>query len=64
MRANADTLPAKPMLDLKDVYYFVHVVDRGGFTAAGDSLRLPKSTLMTFIKMGSKVTRFLGRGKD
>jgi DNA-binding transcriptional LysR family regulator len=33
------------MLDLKDVYYFVQVVDRGGFTAAGVSLRLPKSTL-------------------
>jgi len=28
-----------------------------------EMLRLPKSTLMTFIKMGSKVTRFLGRGK-
>ena len=33
------------MLDLKDVYYFVQVVDRGGFTSAGQSLRLPKSTL-------------------
>lgn len=33
------------MLDLKDVFYFVQVVDRGGFTAAGNSLRLPKSTL-------------------
>jgi len=33
------------MLDLKDVFYFVQVVDRGGFTAAGSSLRLPKSTL-------------------
>lgn len=33
------------MLDLKDVYYFVQVIDRGGFTAAGSSLRLPKSTL-------------------
>ncbi len=33
------------MLDLKDVFYFVQVVDRGGFTAAGQSLRLPKSTL-------------------
>ncbi len=28
-----------------------------------EMLRLPKSTLMTFIKMGSKVTRFLGRDK-
>jgi DNA-binding transcriptional LysR family regulator len=33
------------MLDLKDVYYFVQVVDRGGFTSAGRSLRLQKSTL-------------------
>lgn len=33
------------MLDLKDVFYFVQVVDRGGFTAAGTALRLPKSTL-------------------
>jgi len=33
------------MLDLKDVFYFVQVVDRGGFTSAGQSLRLPKSTL-------------------
>jgi len=33
------------MLDLKDVFYFVQVVDRGGFTSAGRTLRLPKSTL-------------------
>jgi DNA-binding transcriptional LysR family regulator len=33
------------MLDLNDFYYFVQVVDRGGFTAAGRTLRLPKSTL-------------------
>ncbi|WP_105423622.1 LysR substrate-binding domain-containing protein [Neorhizobium sp. T25_27] len=33
------------MLDLKDVYFFVQVVDRGGFTSAGRSLRVPKSTL-------------------
>lgn len=33
------------MLDLKDLYYFVQVVDRGGFTAAGRTLRVPKSTL-------------------
>ena len=33
------------MLDLKDLFYFVQVVDRGGFTSAGQSLRLPKSTL-------------------
>jgi len=33
------------MLDLNDFYFFVHVVDRGGFTAAGRTLRIPKSTL-------------------
>ncbi|ODP33220.1 LysR substrate-binding domain-containing protein [Pandoraea sp. ISTKB] len=38
------------MLDLKDVYYFVQVVDRGGFTSAGEVLRLPKSTLSHRLK--------------
>ncbi|WP_267221405.1 LysR substrate-binding domain-containing protein [Dyella silvae] len=33
------------MLDLNDFYYFVQVVDRGGFTAAERTLRIPKSTL-------------------
>jgi DNA-binding transcriptional LysR family regulator len=33
------------VLDLKDVFYFVQVVDRGGFTAASRSLHVPKSTL-------------------
>jgi len=33
------------VLDLNDFYYFVQVVDRGGFTAAGRTLRVPKSTL-------------------
>src|SRR5258706_7243206 len=33
------------MLDLNDFFYFVQVVDRGAFTAAGRALRLPKSTL-------------------
>ena len=28
-----------------------------------EMIRMPKSTLMTFINMGSKVGRFLGRGK-
>jgi hypothetical protein len=32
-------------LDLNDFFYFVQVVDRGGFTAAGRTLRIPKSTL-------------------
>jgi DNA-binding transcriptional LysR family regulator len=33
------------MLDLNDFFYFVQIVDRGGFTAAGRTLRVPKSTL-------------------
>ena len=38
------------MLDLKDVFYFVQVVDRGGFTSAGQGLRLPQSTLSHRVK--------------
>ena len=34
-----------PMLDLNDLFYFVQIVERGGFTAAGRSLGMPKSTL-------------------
>jgi DNA-binding transcriptional LysR family regulator len=34
-----------PVLDLNDFFYFVQVVDRSGFTAAGRMLRIPKSTL-------------------
>jgi DNA-binding transcriptional LysR family regulator len=37
------------MLDLNDFFYFVQVVDRGGFTAAGRTLRTPKSTLSHHI---------------
>ena len=33
------------MLDLNDFHLFVQVVDRGGFTAAGRFLQIPKSTL-------------------
>lgn len=33
------------MLNLNDFYYFVQVVERGGFTAAGRTLGKPKSTL-------------------
>ncbi len=33
------------VLDLNGFFYFVQVVDRGGFTAAGRTLRIPKSTL-------------------
>jgi len=33
------------MLDLNDFFLFVQVVDRGGFTVAGRTRRMPKSTL-------------------
>ena len=33
------------MSDLNDLYYFVKVVDHGGFTAAGRALNMPKSKL-------------------
>jgi DNA-binding transcriptional LysR family regulator len=33
------------MLDLNDFFYFVQVVQCGGFTAAGRALGMPKSTL-------------------
>jgi DNA-binding transcriptional LysR family regulator len=33
------------MLDLNDLFYFVQVVERRGFTAAGRTLGMPKSTL-------------------
>lgn len=33
------------MLDLNDIFLYVQVVDRGGFTAASRTLRTPKSTL-------------------
>jgi DNA-binding transcriptional LysR family regulator len=33
------------MLDFNDFFYFVQVVDRGGFTAASRTLGVPKSTL-------------------
>ena len=33
------------MQDLNDLYYFVHVVDQGGFSAASRSLGIPKSRL-------------------
>jgi DNA-binding transcriptional LysR family regulator len=38
------------MLDLNDFYYFVQIVDRGGFTAASRSLSVPKSTLSHRIR--------------
>jgi len=36
---------SKLSIDLNDLYFFVQVVDRGGFTAAADALDIPKSRL-------------------
>jgi DNA-binding transcriptional LysR family regulator len=51
------------VLDLNDFFYFVQVVDRGGFTAAGRSLRVPKSTLSYRIQQleAELGTRLLNR---
>ena len=51
------------MLDLNDFFYFVQVVDRGGFTAAGRTLRVPKSTLSHRIQQleGDLGVRLLNR---
>lgn len=51
------------MLDLNDFFYFVNVVDRGGFTAAGRTLRVPKSTLSHRIQQleGELGVRLLNR---
>jgi DNA-binding transcriptional LysR family regulator len=38
------------VLDLNDFFLLVQVVDRGGFTAAGRTLRMPKSTLSHHIQ--------------
>ncbi len=43
---------------LKAMLDFVEIIDRW----YGQMLRLPKSTIMTLMKMGSKVAGFLGRG--
>src|ERR1700758_3138792 len=40
----------RPMLDLNDFLYFVQVVERRGFTAAGRALGMPKSTLSYRMK--------------
>ncbi len=36
-------------IDLNDYFYFVHVVDKGGFTRASESLGIPKSRLSRHI---------------
>jgi len=45
------------MLDLNDLYFFVQVVDRKGFTAAADALKVPKSNLSRRIQ---KLEQHLG----
>src|SRR5215831_6722202 len=51
------------VLDFNDFFYFVQVVDRGGFTAAGRTLRIPKSTLSHRIQQleGNLGVRLLNR---
>src|ERR1700751_1447971 len=51
------------VLDLNDFFFFVQVVDRGGFTAAGRTLRIPKSTLSYRIQQleGNLGVRLLNR---
>ncbi|HNP52354.1 MAG TPA: LysR family transcriptional regulator, partial [Nitrosomonas nitrosa] len=39
------------MHDLNDLYYYVQVVDHGGFTSAGRALHLPKSKLSRRIAL-------------
>lgn len=52
-----DAQGGEAMLNLKDVYFFVQVVDRKGFSAAADSLDVHKSTLSLRIK---ELESFLG----
>jgi hypothetical protein len=52
------------MLNLNDFFYFVQVVDHGGFTAAGRLLRIPKSTLSHRIQrleteLGARLLNFI-----
>jgi hypothetical protein len=49
------------VLDLNDFFYFVQVVDRSGFTAAGRILRIPKSTLSHRIQRDSGDTCFISQ---
>ncbi len=37
-------------IDLNDYYYFVHVVEKGGFTRAAEALGIPKSRLSRHIQ--------------
>ena len=39
------------MQDLNDLYYFVQVVDHGGFAAAGRALGMPRSKLSRRIAL-------------
>lgn len=38
------------LIDLNDYFYFVHVVEKQGFSAAADALNMPKSRLSRHIK--------------
>jgi DNA-binding transcriptional LysR family regulator len=54
------------MLNLNDVYFFVQVVDKKGFSAAGKALNLPKSSLSRRIlqleaKLGARLIQRTSR---
>ncbi len=38
------------MIDLNNYFYFVHVIEKGGFTAAANALAMPKSRLSRHIR--------------
>jgi len=45
------SVASQPMRDLNDLYYFVQVVDHGGFAPAGRALGMPKSRLSRRIAL-------------
>lgn len=51
------------MRDLNDLYYFVQVVDHGGFAPAGRALNLPKSKLIHLEETNRRVD-VVGEGID
>ena len=45
-------------IDLNDYFYFAHVVEKGGFAAAGRALSLPKSLLSRHVQQLDARGRF------
>ena len=52
------------VLDLNDFFYFVQVVDRGGFTAAGRMLSSSSTELAATAEQMSKLSRVLLESMD